>query len=93
MSTSHARRPRVSLEAGLRHALVDLLKLKLPPGREPTLDDYEAATVHLLRELGPQLLEDAIQGVDSDAKKGGLLLGAADARPTLKATARARSPH
>lgn len=63
---------RPALPRALREALADLVKLKLPPGHVPTLDDYEAATVQVLQELGPTLLEDAIQGIDADPKKGAL---------------------
>lgn len=71
------------LEKHVRQALVDALQLKLPPGPTPTLDQLETAAVHLLRELGPQLLQDAIQGVEEDPKKGALL-GAVGTRRNSK---------
>jgi len=65
-------RPRLPLERSVRQALVDVLQLKLPPGQPMTIDALEAATGQLLRELGPQLMEDVIHGVEADPKKGAL---------------------
>lgn len=53
----------------MRAALRELLVLKLPPGQPRTLEAIETATVQLIRELGPGLMEDLIQGVDDDPKK------------------------
>ena len=77
-------RPRLPLDRSVREALVAALKLKLPPGQPMTIDTLEAATGQLLRELGPQLMEDAIQGVDADPKKGALP-SAATSPPSSKA--------
>jgi hypothetical protein len=81
---------RPALPRALREALADLVKLKLPPGKAPTLDDYEAAAVQVLQELGPTLLEDAIQGIEADPKKGALP-GAAAAPCSTKSSSRGRS--
>ena len=64
MSPSSSR-----LSPQVRNELRDLLELKLLPGQPRTLDAIEAATVQLVRELAPQLMEDLIQGVDCDLKK------------------------
>ena len=88
MSPSRSRLP---LERSVREALVDVLKLKLPPGQPMTIDAIEAATAQLLRELGPQLMEDLIQGVDDDPKKGALP-SAADTPRSTKGSRRGRSP-
>ena len=82
-------RPRLPLERSVREALVEALKLKLPPGQPMTIDALEAATGQLLRELGPQLMEDVIQGVEADPKKGALP-AAATARPPSKGSKPAR---
>ena len=87
MSVSRCRLP---LDRSVRQALVDAVKLKLPPGQPMTIDTLEAAAVQLLRELGPQLLEDTMQGVDADPKKGAHP-GVVAAPRTSKASARARS--
>lgn len=84
-----ASRPRLPLDRAVRLALVEALKLKLPPGQPLTIDTLEAATSQLLRELGPQLMEDVIQGVDSPAKKGALP-GAVTTRPSAKGSKPAR---
>ena len=84
-------RPRLPLERSVREALVDMLKLKLPPWQPMTIDAIEAATAQLLRELGPQLMEDLIQGVDEDLKKGALP-SAADTPRRAKGSRRGRSP-
>lgn len=84
-------RPRLPLDHAVREALVDALKLKLPPGQPATLAQIEAATVQLLRELGPQLMEDVIQGVADDPKKGALP-AAAGTPPSTKGCRRGRSP-
>jgi hypothetical protein len=83
-------RPRLPLDHAVRHALVEAVKLKLPPGQPMTIDTLEAAAVQLLRELGPQLLEDVIAGVEADPKKGALPAAVASPR-TSKACARAHS--
>ena len=87
MSPSRSRLP---LERSTREALLEALKLKLPPGQPMTIDAIEAATAQLLRELGPQLMEDLIQGVEQDPKKGALP-SAAVAPPTTKGCNRGRS--
>ena len=69
MSPSRSRLP---LDRSVREALLDALKLKLPPGQPMTIDAIEEATTQLLRELGPQLMEDLIQGVEETPKKGAL---------------------
>jgi len=84
-------RPRLPLEQSVREALLDALKLKLPPGQPLTIDAIEAATTQLMRELAPQLMEDLIQGVAPDPKKGALR-GAAVAPPNSKGCRRGRSP-
>ncbi|MFZ4397352.1 MAG: hypothetical protein ACOYOU_17195 [Kiritimatiellia bacterium] len=84
-----ASRSRLPLDRAVREALVDALKLKLPPGQPLTIDALEAATGQLLRELGPQLMEEVIQGGETAPKKGALL-SAATARPPSKGPTRAR---
>ena len=87
MSPSRSRLP---LERSVREALLEALKLKMPPGQPMTIDTIEAATTQLLRELGPQLMEDLIQGVEQDPKKGALPSAAVAPRNT-KGCSRARS--
>ena len=82
---------RLPLDASTRRALVEALKLKLPPGQPMTLEAVETATVQLLRELGPQLMEEVLQGVETDSKKGALF-GAAATRRGAKGRSRAPSP-
>ena len=60
-------------------------------GQPLTIDAIEAATTQLLRELGPQLMEDLIQGVEQDPKKGALP-SAASTRPNTKGCSNERSP-
>jgi hypothetical protein len=69
MSTSSSRLP---MSASLRKELSEAIRLKIPPGSPHTLDAIEQATAQFLRELGPQLMEDVIEGVDTDPKKGAL---------------------
>ena len=69
MSPSRSRLP---LDRSVREALVAALKLKLPPGQPMTIDAIEEATTLLLRDLGPQVMEDVIQGIEETPKKGGL---------------------
>ena len=57
-------RSRLPLDRSVREALRDALKLKLPPGQPMTIDAIEEATTQLLRELGSQLMEDLIQGIE-----------------------------
>ena len=73
-------RSRLPLDRSVREALRDALKLKLPPGQPMTIDAIEEATTQLLRELGPQLMEDLIQGVEETPKKGALPSAAATPR-------------
>jgi len=87
MSPSRSRLP---LDRSVREALVAALKLKLPPGQPLTIDAIEEATTLLLRELGPQVMEDLIQGVEEDPKKGALL-SAATPRPGSKGSKPGRS--
>lgn len=87
MSPSRSRLP---LDRSVREALVDALKLKLPPGQPLTIDAIEEATTLLLRELGPQVMEDLIHGVAADPKKGALPSAAAT-RPSSKASKPGRS--
>jgi hypothetical protein len=82
-------RPRLPLAPATREALVEALKLKLPPGQPLTIDALEAATGQLLRELGPQLMEDVLHGVETAPKKGALL-SAADSPRRLKGAKPAR---
>ena len=70
-------RSRLHLDRSVRQALLDALKLKLPLGEPMTIDAIEEATTKLLRELGPQLMEDLIQGIEETPKKGGLPSAAA----------------
>jgi|GEM_PF-6515391 len=79
MSPSHSRLP---LDRSIREALVAALKLKMPPGQPMTIDVIEEATTLLLRDLGPQIMEDCIQGVEETPKKGGLLSAVAAPRRT-----------
>ena len=87
MSKSSLRLP---MERSLREALVEALKLKLPPGQQMTIDALESATTQLFRELGPQLLEDVIQGIEQDPKKGALPT-AADMPHNIKGYTRGHS--
>ncbi len=82
---------RLRLSTDLREALREAVLLKFPPGSPPTLDVIERATAQFLRELGPQLMEDIIAGVDTDPKKGALP-SVAISPPSIKASSRARSP-
>jgi len=75
----------------VREALLDALKLKLPPGQPLTIDAIEAATTQLMRELAPQLMEDLIQGIEQDPKKGALP-AAAGVPPKTKGRSHGRSP-
>jgi hypothetical protein len=76
---------RLRLSTDLREALRGAVLLKLPPGSPRTLDAIERATAQFLRELGPQLMEDVIEGVDMDPKKGALP-SVAISPPTIKAS-------
>jgi len=87
MSPSLSRLP---LDRSVRAALQAALQLKLPPGQSPSIEAIETATGQLLHELGPQLIEDCIQGIEEDPKKGALL-AAAGSPPASKRSPTARS--
>ena len=82
---------RLRLSKDVREALREAVLLTLPPGSPPTLDAIERATAHVLRELGPQLMGDVMDGVDTDPKKGALP-SVATSPPSIKASSIARSP-
>jgi len=87
MSPSFSRLP---LERSVREALVAALQLKLPPGQPAPLDAIEAATVQLMHEIGLQLMEDVMAGVEPDPKKGALPSAVAT-RPSSKTSKRGPS--
>jgi hypothetical protein len=74
---------RLRLPSDIREALRAAVLMKLPPGTPQTLDAIERATAHVLRELGPLLMEDVMQGVDTDPKKGALP-SVATSQPSIK---------
>lgn len=64
---------RPKLAPSVQEALLEAIKLKLPPGHHFTLEAAEMAVHTFLKELGPPLMEDLLNAPKDEAKKGGLL--------------------